>query len=229
MDEKSEPELGTIPTKTDLHIIEKTAPAQVQEAQELQAPNLPDGWVHRLWLKESRVVRGAPISFIVCMLIMLGIAIPVINWFVTTIYAARDLAKDATIQSLAQERDHYKTQAEQPPPPLADAWPALTDKQIDEWAAALAPFKIKRIWVIWGQETNATAFFRSMEKVAKKIKVEIMSNGGNAGERDILLYAEEDVANTVLGLLHDANLPAKIEGTNNMQMELSIYLPEKNP
>jgi hypothetical protein len=73
------------------------------------SPGSPWQWAYQKWQKEKRVVKGAPISFCICLLIVtVFLVIPAVWWLENSHYAgiieaqqATILEKDATIQNVS--------------------------------------------------------------------------------------------------------------------------------
>src|SRR5438067_8727206 len=72
----------------------------------------PDGFFHRIWHKEWPVVRGAPVSFVICSLLCSAVAASATYWFVDHLYGGTINQKDATLRMIEEERDRSNRENE---------------------------------------------------------------------------------------------------------------------
>ncbi len=110
-------------------------------------------------------------------------------------------------------------------------WPALSDQQIKEWAKALGGFKIKSIYVYWGQEVEARRFFRSLQALGKELQCEVKASGGAAdGNAISLLVARGDPAGpALLGLFQQLGWPVELATPEKYsQGSIGVFIPQKS-
>lgn len=72
-------------------------------------------WLADIWNRESHVVKGAPVSFCICVLIVGALMSSITYWFADHLYAGTISANQAEISSLKTQLEALKGREEHPP------------------------------------------------------------------------------------------------------------------
>ena len=117
----------------------------------------------------------------------------------------------------------------------AREWPPLSDREITEWATALAPFDVRLINVHWGQDVECKRLFRSLQAVGIKIGAKVQNWGGMAdGDKiEITVDRNSTVGPTLLELFKRSNYPAEMEKSvsnaeRGVNDNVGIFIPAKS-
>lgn len=169
-------------------------------------------------VREWPVVKGAPVSFLVCLIVCGALIWLVIDRF----YSAELRAKDATIQTLSLRpestkeiegiRAEIKVLRENEAGRLAVEWPPLSTEKAKAWVATLAPFKLKAITVYWNH-TEGAQFYASLVDAFKAIDCKVLAAGGSSdpGGFSISAYREDPAGPALLKLLNDSGYRTTLE------------------
>lgn len=138
-------------------------------------------------------------------------------------------AQTAEIGRLKTILNQFQTRAEEEE---KREWPALSDQQINEWAAVLGPKRgnLKVISVHWSQDVEAKKLFRSLQAVGKLIGVSVQNWGGMAdGDKIYVDDVNCGLGKPLVDLFGKAGYPVELneKAATRGECQLAIYIPAR--
>lgn len=206
----------------------------------------------KLLVREWHAIKGEPISFVLCLIIVAGTV-----WIVVDkLYSAELRAKDATIQTLSlrpestpsQTREMERLQAElkalqdKESYRVATEWQPLSDEQIEVWRKALAPHKIESVAMFW-THSEGSQFYASVSRALKDSGCKMTHESGSSGSREsgsseFVVFASPDdpAGEAVLRLLNQSGYKAKMnkeaidwkQWRKDGNSQITVFLGAKN-
>ncbi len=215
------------------------------EAQAVNIDHYPEPI--KILVREWHVIKGAPISFALC-LIIIGVTI----WLVIDrLYSSEIRAKDATIQTLSLRPESSASQAQEMQRLQieikalqnkescrnATEWQSLSDEQIEIWREALAPYRLESISLFW-THAEGSQFYASLARVLKDSGCKLTHESGSSGSNEFIVYAPADdpVGKVILGLLNQSGYKTSMvkqdidwkQWRKDGNSQITIFLGTKN-
>lgn len=211
-----------------------------QEPEPLPKIDAKHPWPFSALEREWPRLKAAPLSF--ATILVMGIVIGVIATH--SLYSTFIIpGKDATIERLKESspdeqkrliielREQLKRYETSYGDRLAHEWEPLTDQQVATWAASLSKYPTLKIVVFWGVDVDAGRFYRSLQAVGTKAKIEVSAGSGNAGSPGLILIgnSKNPAVNTLADLCRGLSIPFRLDvgAGYHQEQELALFVGEK--